>query len=167
MKPWIGLLLAVGVLGWAPALWARDLHGRLGLGYNSQFANANPTFTPFATPGISIKYGITKDIHMQFVAGASTSSPVNAVIGTKWYKVIFQETNLNFYAMIGGGFVAGGGNLGFDALAGFGAEFFIPGIESLGFQIETGARVENISAGKVVVGTMGVNLLSAGAHFYF
>jgi hypothetical protein len=151
---------------------ARDLHGRFGLGYNSQFANANPTFEPFAAPALSFKYGATKNFHMQLIAGATTSNPVNAVVGAKFYGVIFNEPNMNFYGMFGGAFVAGGttasgSRLGFDVLAGFGAEFFIPGVDSLGFSFETGARVENVTSGTVTVATMGVNILSAGVHFYF
>ena len=48
----------------------------------------------------------------------------------------------------------------------FGVEAFIPGIESLGFSMETGASFNNLS-GSYAVQTMGVSFLNAGMHFYF
>ncbi len=160
---WIACAALLALPG---AAWARDLQGRIGLGYNSQFANATSNFAPFATPGISLKYAFTRDLAGNLIAGVATSPSVNAVAALKFYKVLFFETNMNFYMMIGGGLVAGGGNVGFDAQGGFGAEFFIPGVESLGFQVETGAGVDNVS-GTVVVRTLGISFLNAGIHFYF
>ena len=51
---------------------ARDLQGRLGLGYNAQFANS---FVSGRVPGISLKYAATRDIAFEAVVGSSTSSP--------------------------------------------------------------------------------------------
>lgn len=146
---------------------ARDLHGRLGLGFNNQFAN---TRVDDGVPAVSLKYAFARDLAGDLIFGIKTGTPSNSVTGLKLYKVIFFETNLNFYSMFGAAIVrgrtSGTTRTGNDFLAGFGAEFFIPGIESLGFSFETGASFDNLT-GSYVFRTMGVNLLNAGMHFYF
>ena len=42
----------------------------------------------------------------------------------------------------------------------------MPGVESLGLTVETGASFGNLS-GSFVLRTMGVSFLDAGIHFYF
>ena len=78
---------------------ARDLQGRLGLGYNAEFVNS---LVDQRVPGISIKYGLTRDIAAEAVVGIATTSPTDTVTGIKFFKNIFYETNLNFYFMLGG-----------------------------------------------------------------
>jgi len=153
---------------------ARDMQGRLGLGYNSEFANSRESG---GVPGISLKYGFTRDIATELVVGVATASPMNSVAALKAFRNLFYETNLNFYFMLGGGLVsalkptatsasATGGSTGVEFIGGFGAEFFIPGIESLGFSMETGATFDNLG-GSFVLRTLGVSFLNAGIHFYF
>ncbi|MGK5083788.1 hypothetical protein WDW37_10840 [Bdellovibrionota bacterium FG-1] len=142
---------------------ARDLQGRLGLGYNAEFANSS---LGARVPGISIKYALTRDIASELVAGIATTSPINTVTGVKFFKNIFLETNLNFYFMLGGALLSANSNSGAQFMGGFGAEFFIPGIESLGFAVETGGSFDNLS-GSFTLRTLGVSFLDAGIHFYF
>lgn len=142
---------------------ARDLQGRLGLGYNSEFVN---TLLGTRVPGISIKYGLTRDLAAEAIAGVVTTSPADTVAGIKFFKNIFLETNLNFYFMLGGGVLTHAGNAGAEFLGGFGVEFFIPGIESLGFATETGGTFDNLT-GSFALRTLGVSFLDAGIHFYF
>lgn len=143
---------------------ARDMQGRVGLGYNSQWANSKVTNQ--WVPGVSLKYGMTKDLAAELVVGIATTSPSNSVTGVKIFKNVFYETSLNFYFMVGGALLAAGGRTGNQFIAGFGTEFFIPGLESLGFSIETGGSLDNIT-GNYVLRTMGVSFLDAGIHFYF
>jgi hypothetical protein len=143
--------------------WARDLQGRLGLGYNSQFANTSVTER---VPGISLKYGLTRDIGSELVVGVATTTPSNSVVALKLFKNLFYETNLNFYFMLGAGILSASSVSGAQFLTGFGAEFFIPGVESLGFSVETGGSFDNMS-GSFALRTMGVSFLDAGIHFYF
>jgi hypothetical protein len=163
-------ILAFGIAGSlgltltsAPLAQARDLTGRLGLGYNSEFANFTHTG---GVPGISLKYGISRDINVEGVLGVDTASPTNDVVGLKFFKNIFYETNLNFYFMAGGGIVSGDSKTGLELLSGFGVEFFFPGLESLGFAMETGAEIDNLT-GSYNLKTLGVSFLNAGIHFYF
>lgn len=151
---------ALGVLS-SPA-FAKELQGRLGLGYNSQFSNSSATG---GVPGISLKYALTRDIAVEAIVGVSTSSPSNSVAAGKFFKNLFFETNLNFYAMAGGGIIGANGTTGTEFIGGFGAEFFIPGLESLGFSMETGASFGNLD-GSFAFKTLGVSFLNAGIHFY-
>jgi hypothetical protein len=146
-----------------PLASARDLQGRLGLGYNSEFANATAAN---GVPGVSIKYGFTRDIATEVIVGVATTNPGNSVTALKFFKNLFYETNLNFYFMLGGGILSASNNSGAEFIGGFGAEFFIPGIESLGFSMETGASFDNLG-GSFVLKTLGVSFLNAGMHFYF
>lgn len=154
------LVIAIGAPQQAAA---RDMQGRLGLGYNAEFANS---LVAERTPGISVKYGLTRDIAAEGIIGLSTSSPANTVTGIKFFKNVFYETNLNFYFMLGGAILTANSRSGVEFLTGFGVEFFIPGLESVGFACETGGSVDNVT-GSFVLRTLGVSFLDAGIHFYF
>jgi hypothetical protein len=156
-------LILLGTLALTPTTYARDLQGRLGLGYNNQWANQSQTG---GVPAVSLKYAFTRDIATELVVGVATSTPGNSVFGVKFFKNIFLETNLNFYFVAGLGRIAANSKSGTQLLSGFGSEFFIPGIESLGFSMEMGGELENLS-GSFVLKTMGISFLNAGMHFYF
>lgn len=165
-KGFLGVLLTVsGVvfLSGEPA-FARDLHGRLGLGYNAQFANYRESGSQ--VPGVALKYAFTKDLAIEGVVGVATTKPGNSVIGLKFFKNIFFETNLNFYFMAAGGLVTANHKSGADFQSGFGAEFFIPGLESIGISMEVGGQLTNIT-GSFVFRTLGASFLHAGMRFYF
>jgi hypothetical protein len=142
---------------------ARDMQGRLGLGYNSEFANST---VAERVPGVSVKYALTKDIAAEAIVGVATTSPSNTVAAVKFFKNLFFETSLNFYFMLGGGSLNANGRSGAQFIGGFGAEFFIPGLESLGFSVETGGSLDNMR-GSFALKTLGVSFLDAGIHFYF
>jgi hypothetical protein len=143
---------------------ARDLQGRLGLGFNAQFANQREVNG--GVSAISAKYAVTKDIAFEGIVGLATTKPGNSVIGMKFFKNLFFENNLNFYSMLAGGLVAANNTSGIDLQGGFGSEFFIPGLESVGFSFEVGGEITNIS-GSMVFRTMGASFLDAGMRFYF
>jgi hypothetical protein len=154
----------------SPLAQAREMQGRLGIGYNNEFANQQ-NYTN-GVPAVSFKYGLTRDIAAELAIGLNTSSPTNSVTAIKFFKNIFYETNLNFYFMLGAGILsaqpagATSNNTGAEFLGGLGAEFFIPGIESLGFAMETGGEIDNLS-GTFGLRTIGFSFLNAGIHFYF
>lgn len=143
---------------------ARDLQGRLGLGYNAQFANA---LVGSRIPGFSVKYGLTRDIAAEAIVGLSTASPTNSVTAVKFFKNLFLETNLNFYFTFGGGLVAANGRSGAEFQGALGAEFFIPGLESVGLSFEAGGSLHNLSEGGFSFRTLGASFLDAGMRFYF
>lgn len=155
------VLLAVGFTHDANA---RDLQGRLGLGYNAQFSNQRELNG--SVPAIAGKYAMTKDLAVEGVVGLATTTPSNSVVGFKFFKNLFYENNLNFYGMLGAGLVTANTHSGVDLLGGFGAEFFIPGLESVGLSFEVGADMTNIT-GSMIFRTMGASFLDAGMRFYF
>lgn len=138
---------------------ARELQGRLGLGYNSEFGNG-------ALPSLSLKYALARDLGTELVIGVDTAAPTSTIGAFKLSKGLFRETNLNFSAFAGAGMVTLSGTSGFEGLVGFGLEFFIPGLESVGFSTDTGVSLGN-SSGSFTVRTLGVSFLNAGIHFYF
>lgn len=147
----------------SPRVEAKELQGRLGLGYNGQFSNSTATN---GVPAVSLKYGLTRDLQTAFVFGTNTASPTNTVAALKFFRNIFYETNLNFYFMLAAGYVSAASQSGAEFLTGFGAEFFIPGVESLGFATETGVAFGS-ATGSFAFRSMGVSFLQAGIHFYF
>ena len=155
--------LILTALALTPSASAKDLQGRLGLGYNSEFVSSQSLA---GTPGVSLKYALTRDIAESVVFGVKSGSPSSSVIATKFFKNIFFETNLNFYFTAGLGYVTSAGSSGMELLGGFGSEFFIPGIESLGLSVETGASY-NTLGGHSTLRTIGFSFLDAGIHFYF
>ncbi len=159
----LGLSIFLLVLFIPTFAHSRALQGRLGVGYNAQFANVSQTN---GVPALSLKYGLTKDMAFEGIVGVATTDPANTLFAVKGMKGIFSETNLNFYGMLGGGYMSFSSESAYQGILGFGVEFFIPGVESLGFSNEFGASFDNAS-GSFAVKTMGVSFLHAGIHFYF
>lgn len=158
------LLLSTTLNALAPcSAQARDMHARFGIGYNGAFANTDKAN---GVPGVSFKYGFTPDLAIAAIIGISTAEPSNSVTAVKLFKNVFFENNLNFYFTLGGGVVNAEDNSGAEFITALGAEFFIPGIESLGLSFETGVSFTNLS-GSFVLNTLGASILNAGVHFYF
>lgn len=141
----------------------RDMQGRIGIGYNAEFSNFQATN---GVPAVSIKYALTRDIAAEGLVGISTATPGNSVAGIKLFKNVFFETSLNFYFMLGAAIIGADSRAAAEFIGGLGAEFFIPGIESLGFAMETGGSFNNVK-GSFALKTLGVSFLNAGIHFYF
>jgi hypothetical protein len=159
-----GLIFFALLVTLMPRAEARDLQGRLGLGFNAQFANQREVNG--RVPAISAKYAVTKDIAFEGIIGLATTTPGNSVVAMKFFKTLFFENNLNFYTMLAGGLVTANATSGIDLQGGFGTEFFIPGLESVGFSFELGGELTNLS-GSMVFRTMGASFLDAGMRFYF
>ena len=77
---------------------AKDLSGRLGIGYTNDFSNSTSDRN---VPALSLKYAATKDLHVLGALGFNTLSPTSFTLGGKIFKNIFYETNLNFYTSVG------------------------------------------------------------------
>lgn len=143
--------------------FGKDLSGRLGLGFTNQFSNSTSSRS---IPAISLKYGVSKAIHVQPFLGFSSFSPTGFTLGGKLYNNIFYETNLNFYGAVALA-VLKSTYSGIEVLGLLGAEFFIPGIDSLGLLFEAGVSANNVSTGSFGIKTVGFTFIDAGMHFYF
>jgi hypothetical protein len=143
---------------------AKDLSGRLGIGFNGQFATRSP-FSYQDIPALSAKYAINRDLAFAAIIGINTTDPSGYTLGGKVFKNIFFENNLNFY-VAGALALLKRDETGFEGQALFGTEVFIPGIESLGLSFEAGLAMGN-SSGSFEIRTVGYTFLHAGVHFYF
>ncbi len=137
---------------------ARDMHGRMGVGYNAQFADE--------LPAVAIKYGLTRLTSVEGILGLDTGTPSRSAVGAKISQNIFLESNLNFYGFSGLVLAKTSQGSGVEIPAGVGVEFFIPGIESVGWSVETGGLLSNTS-GSFNLRTIGFSFLNAGIRFYF
>jgi hypothetical protein len=158
------LLLALLVNGGLAQ--ARDLANRLGIGYSDQFGLSS------SLPSVAMRYYPNADYGIMGALGVDTDKN-NSRFGFsgKVVKIVFREDNLNFYTGAGAGLIsqqlAGGTtNSGFEISGVAGAEFFLPGLENLGFSFEAGVGVTSISS-QVRFRTIGDSPLKAGIIFYF
>lgn len=144
--------------------WAKDLSQRLGVGYSDQWGIDN------SMPSLSVRYYPNQQYGLQASVGVDTKKDANRFgASAKFIKIVFREDNMNFYVAAGGGVVSQqktSTDSGFDAAAVFGGEFFLPGLESLGFNFEGGFGVTAISS-EMRFRTVGDSPLKAGMFFYF
>jgi hypothetical protein len=121
-------------------------------------------------PSLSVRYYPNQQYGVQASLGVDTQKDSNRFgLSTKFIKIVFREDNMNFYIAAAGGVVSqqqGSTSTGFDGAGVFGGEFFLPGLDSLGFSFEAGFGVTSIASG-VRFRTIGDSPLRAGMFFYF
>ena len=155
----LALVLSVGF-----SASAKDLSRRLGVGYSDQFGLRQ------SLPSLAARYYPNSEYGLMGAIGVDTEEN-NSRFGAqaKIVKLIFKEDNMNFYTGAGAGLVSqenfGDNDSGFDLMGVLGGEFFLPGLESLGFTFEGGVGV--VSADEVRFRTLAEGPFSAGIIFYF
>lgn len=146
----------------AGTVQAKELTNRLGVGVKSNasigIAELAAVYYPVSELAVVGGLGIdTEKDNSKFTANAGVR------------RIVFKEDNLNFYMGGALGLVnletAGEKESGFEINALFGAEFFFPGLENLGFTFEGGVGV--VSLDDVRFKTIGNGPFSAGIVFYF
>ena len=158
----LGLLLFFGLFC-SPNSEAKELTGRLGIGYNAQFSQTSLTN---GVPGISLKYGFAPRSMIEMIGGYYSGKTGTGVAALKYMHTLHPESYANFYFLLGGGLVSAEGKNGSEFIGGFGSEFFIPGVDSIGISFEAGMSIENITSDSFVLKTFGVSFINAGMHFY-
>jgi hypothetical protein len=138
-------------------LFARDITGRVGFGFVNNYSNQ--------LPSLSLKYGFSRYTAFSFDLGIDSSVPTRYTFGSKFFRNLFMEPNLNFYFGFGAAALKQA-IAGFELQAVLGTEIFIPGIESLGLSFEAGISSSNVN-GSFHTNTIGYTFLHAGARFYF
>lgn len=158
------MILPLFALIGASSAHAKDLSQRLGVGYSNQFGS------PYSMPSISVRYYPNQQYGLQASVGVDTQQDQNEFgVAAKFIKIVFREDNMNFYVAAGGGLLSvqeGSTSTGIDAAAVFGGEFFLPGLDSLGFSFEGGVGVTSVQS-NIRFRTMGDSPLTAGMFFYF
>ncbi|MBX3019098.1 MAG: organic solvent tolerance protein [Bdellovibrionaceae bacterium] len=138
------------------------MESRLGLGFRDSMAIAG-------LPALAMNYYPNSEFGMTGALGIDTeenNSKFGLQLGLR--KRIFEEDQLNFY--MGGAFtlltqeVATVKKSGYELSALVATEFFLPGLENLGFNLEAGIGVSNVD--KVRFRTLGQSFLGAGIFFY-
>jgi hypothetical protein len=158
----LALFLGGSTLPFAPAE-ARDLRGRVGLGYNAQFSNMD---VAGGVPGLAVRFNMSREMAFEAIFGINTGTVANSAVGGKFYINLHHENYVTFYSTVGLGYLTGGGSSGIELLGGIGAEFFIPGLESIGFSFEAGVSGENLTQ-SFAIKTYGDSFVTAGVRFYF
>jgi hypothetical protein len=147
-------------------LMAADLRGRMGVGFSNQLANE--------LPAISLKIQQSKTFAIGGLVGFKSDEDATLYgAGIRFYRIIFDEPQLNFYLA---GLLATQNYLdptddstktGYQVDGTLGTEFHLQGIESIGFSFEFGISARNTDPeGGSSFQTLGDNFLKAAVHFY-
>lgn len=141
---------------------ARNVIGRLGVGFSQQLKND--------IPSIDFKVQRSKLYAVGLLLGMKLNDTDGGWgAGVKLYRIIFDEPQLNFYAagMIGAISQKQNNvsNSGFQVDATLGSEFSFTGLESIGFSFEMGLSVNKLED-DVTFETVGNSFIVAAIHFY-
>lgn len=146
--------------------FSADLRGRMGIGASNQLAND--------IPAISLKVQQSKTFALGGLLGFESDQD-NTIYGAgvKFYRIIFDEPQLNFYMA---GLLATLTYLdneedkvksGYQIDGTLGSEFHFSGLESIGFSFEFGISARNADAeGGTTIQTLGDQFIRAAVHFY-
>lgn len=157
------IFIAVLLMGLcAEGAMAKDLTNRLGVGIKDD--------TSQAVPALDAVYWLRPDFAVTGGLGIDTRVDTSAFVAQGGVRrVVFREDNMNFY--FGGELglvnyqISGAKQSGFELNALFGGEFFLAGLDSLGFTFEGGLGV--VSLNDVRFRTIANTPLTAGIVFYF
>ena len=149
----------------AGTVYAKDLKGKVGLGFNSQLSENG-------MDSVSAKYWVNNDLGFQGIFGFTFSDNVDELdLGGKVLYKLIDEDNM---------YVAGIGGLGMSRVdpdqgssdtawwlsGGVGLEYFFSGLPNLGFSTEIGFQISDYND-NTSFGTMADTFVSAGIHYYF
>jgi len=142
---------------------AKELTSRLGVGYANQFSTN--------LPSLAVRYYPDPKIGVGAELGVDTNEGNQKFgLAARLYRIVFTEDNLNFYMGTAAGVISEEQNnttsSGFELSGYIGTEFFLPGLENLGFSFEAGVGVSSVSS-QVRFRTIGDSPFQAGLIFYF
>lgn len=159
----IYILASFLILVISPLTWAKNLNHRLGVGPKTAFS--------FGLPSLSASYYPYQDLGLVGALGIDTddnNSRFGISAGVR--RIIFEEQMMNFY--FGGNFAIvsvetmGTNQSGYELSALAGGEFFLQGLENLGFQFEGGVGIVSLKGGSKFI-TIADMPIKAGVIFYF
>ena len=154
------MLLAALLL--APTAEANDLRGRFGLGFHAGLGSVSAISVRYALPTKSPAINVQLEVDGGFAAGDSVDTEL--VAGGRLLYGLVAEDNLSLYGAAGAHYVAMGPIDFVRVQPALGAQFFMFGLENLGFGVEWGL---NIDLGE----STGVRTVSGApavtAHYWF
>jgi len=138
--------------------------GRLGVGMSNHIVSGLQT--------ISLKLQRNRSTALGGLFGLD-SSPDGSfyALGLKYYRLIYEEPQLNFYSSLAGAMFTykdttkDATDQGYQVDGLFGAEFSFQGIESVGFSFEFGMGMYKYQ-GDTHISTLGYNIVKSAVHFY-
>jgi len=144
---------------------AKDLRGKVGIGFNNNFSSLTSVSAKIGLPAARetvnfqiqalVGFAIASDTDNRFFAGGRLLLPIIA------------EDNLNVYGGIGGGYVRFHDTAEAARIQGvLGVEFFFFGLERLGLSAEFGVNLD-VGPGILDVATTSGTAASVGVHYYF
>lgn len=141
---------------------AKDLRNRVGVGFHQQFGSVT---------ALSARYGLptgkpTSNVQIEADVGVDlmAATPAQFFAGGRILYSVVAEDNMNLYLGAGAGYAVDGSAGVVRLQPALGAEFFLFGLENLGFSVEWGVNVDLGAAWSVqTVGTAP----NAAVHYYF
>lgn len=144
--------------------FAASQAGRLGVGMSNHIVSGIQTLS------MKLQRNRAEAIGALFGLDSSEDGSFYA-IGLKYYRLIYEEPQLNFYSTAAAAtFTAKNSDTdetqqGYQLDGLFGTEFSFQGLESVGFSFEFGLGMYNYQE-KTHIGTQGYNMLRSAVHFY-
>jgi hypothetical protein len=160
----ICVLLSLVML-FAGGVFAKDLKGHLGLGFNSQLS-------PQGVDAFSAKFWLNNELCVQGILGFRYTDDADEMdFGGKVHFKIKDEENLHVDVIAGLGFAYVNPDRGSSDTAtwmsgGMGVEYFFSGLPNLGFSTEIGFSLIDYDD-DTSVGTTADTFVGAGIHYYF
>jgi hypothetical protein len=141
---------------------AKELQNRMGVGFRNAYG--------IDVPSIAATYYPNSQFAVLGAVGIDTQKDqAKSAFSGGLRRILFRESQMNFFT---GGYLSmlsnettTGTDSGFELSAVVGGEFFFTGLDSLGFNFETGAGVTNL--GRTRFRTLGDHMFRAGMFFYF
>ena len=166
-------------LAFVPTASAKDLNGRLGLGFAQQFGGSG------TMSALSVRYGLptgkpTTNVGVELDVGVDVADGTTDLFGgARFLWGAVAEDNMNLNLGLGAGYlqrnaveIGSDGTTSAPAPYGtvrvqpsIGAEFFLFGLENLGFTAELGVNLDLVGGGVEVLTVGGAP--GVGMHYYF
>jgi hypothetical protein len=160
MRPFALAIIALSCLS-ASEAQAKDLSGRLGVGFNNQFAGLSSISARWNLPnGDENSIAIEGNVGFSMMAGSDDA----VFVGGRALYGLAREDNMTLWVGGGVGYLREATQTAFRFQPVMSAEFFLYGLENLGFMVEWGLNFDLSSETQIhtVSGTP-----SVGAHYYF
>ena len=139
---------------------AKDLAGRVGIGFNNQFSSLSALSARYVLPTHDLHLAIEGHFGSSILKGQDNAG----FAGARLIWGMVREDNMLLHLGLGGGFWGEGNTNSFRLQPVLGAEFFLYGLENLGFLVEWGVTIDLGDENRVYTTSTAP---SAGLHYYF